>query len=102
MTNKHFTILAKYEKQLESAIVGNYCRLTSTEFNEVAGVYAEMYQRTVTQAERNCSSCKLRVVRTLAEAYFTDKGQREAVKDIATTVVEAPQNIKPAKVKKSK
>lgn len=97
MTNKHFTILAKYEKQLESAIVGNYCRLTSTEFNEVAGVYAEMYQRTVTQAERNCSSCKLRVVRTLAEAYFTDKGQRETVK-----IVEAPQNIKPAKVKKSK
>lgn len=74
MQQKHFEILKKYENQLNQASA-NFCRLTPAQFDEVAMVFREMYGVSVTQAERNCSTCKLRILKQLARALAQAKAE---------------------------
>lgn len=86
MKIEHFEILGKYEEELEKALHGNYCRFTVAQFDEVAGVYREMYGVAVTTAERNCNSCKMRILKQLARAYVEAKKEYTAAGNIAEEV----------------
>lgn len=86
MNKRHYDILNKYDEKLDKALHGNYCRFTPSEFDEVAIVFKEMYGVAVTQAERNCSTCKMRILKQLGRAYAEAKKQYAASKNIAPTV----------------
>lgn len=86
MKKEHYDILNKYDEKLDKALHGNYCRFTPSEFDEVAIVFKEMYGVAVTQAERNCSTCKMRILKQLGRAFVEAKKQYSAAKNIAPTV----------------
>lgn len=96
MIKEHYDILQKYDAKFEKALHGNYCRFTPSEFDEVAIVYKAMYGVNVTQADRNCSTCKLRILRKLGGALAEAKKQYGAMK-IAQPLNKATEAIESAR-----
>lgn len=76
MIQRHFDTLAHYEEQLSKAGSGNFYRFAPDEFEELAVVYREMYGVAVTRADRNCATCRMKIVKQLARAFDEAKAQR--------------------------
>lgn len=57
--------LEKYKDTLEQVSKGGYYRLSMVEFNEIV----EMANYPIRKAEVNCSTCRSRIIRTIAKGY---------------------------------
>lgn len=70
MTREQYIRLAKYDKQIKSGYYSNYTRFSKVEFDDFLEVYKELYNKTLTPAERGCSTCKLKAVKKVAADYY--------------------------------
>lgn len=97
MTEEQYQILVKYEQQLTAAAKNNFLRLSSAEFNELAGVYDGLF-RPLRQSQRNCNTCRLNALKSLYNAYVGEKAQREvkAQKEVDNKPQEEDGLLKPA------
>ena len=72
MDTKIFKTLAKYESQLKTAKYCDYARgLTSTNLNELAGVFETLFQRD-SKLGKGCGKCQLKDLKQLADEYFNE------------------------------
>ena len=72
MTKEQRERLSKYESALRNAVKNDFVHLKSNEFNEIAEVYAEMFQP-LRKGQMGCNSCRLSALKKLGEEYFKDE-----------------------------
>lgn len=73
MNRKQFDTLSKYDTALYTSRRSNFARMTLREFEEVCVVFTEIFKRDVTNQEKSCGHCKLKIMKQLAEEYFKYK-----------------------------
>ena len=62
--------LLPLERQLQSARLSNYARLSAVEFDDFCEVYKDIYGVELTRMERNCNNCRLKALKKVANDYF--------------------------------
>ena len=70
MTKEQYTKLQKWAQQLRWAAKSNFIHLSAAEFNEIAGVYAEVYGEGLTQSQKSCNTCRLKALKRLYNSVF--------------------------------
>ena len=86
-TQEDYEYMGKFEYHLNTAINNNYCRIDS---KVTLKAFADIYKRTLNKDSKlvtGCSHCVLKDIKTLANLYFSDKAEYEAIE----TPVEASQ-----------
>lgn len=73
MTLEQYKAVEKFEKQFTTAKYSNFARMTTVEFSELGEVYEKMFGTKITRNESTCPTCKLRIVKRVAEEYFKFK-----------------------------
>ena len=77
MTEEQYKVLEKYDSVLNAAVKSNFLRLPSSEFNEIAAVYDQLFTP-LRQSQRNCNTCRLNALKTIGRVYFDEKEKRAA------------------------
>lgn len=80
MTKEQYTKLNKFETQLNQSL-RNFVRMTMGEFEAVSHIYEDMYHKAVTNQEKSCNSCRLRILKQLAVEYNKYKEKIEENKN---------------------
>lgn len=73
MTQEIYNKLKCYESVLKNANDNKYFKLSSDEFNEIAGIYTEIFNKKITKAQLNCNSCRVKIVKEIAKAFLNFK-----------------------------
>lgn len=70
MKNEQYLKLLPIERQLKSAQVSNYARLSAPEFDSFCATYKELYGVELTNNEKNCNICRLKALKKVSADYF--------------------------------
>ena len=70
MTQEIFERLNKFEKVLSNAVRCDFVRVSSLDFCEIAGIYAQLFGVELTQRQKNCNTCRLNALKKVGEEYF--------------------------------
>lgn len=70
MKNEIYLKLQPIERQLKSAQVSNYARLSASEFAQFCDTYKEHFGVELTRNEKNCNTCRLKAIKKIAADYF--------------------------------
>ena len=70
MKNEIYLKLNPIERQLKSALLSNYARLSAREFQEFCSIYEQQYGVALTRNEQNCNTCRLKALKKIANEYF--------------------------------
>ena len=65
MTREQYDKLNVYEQQLRWGVKSNFVHMSSVEFEKVAALYEELYGQALTQAQKNCNTCRLNAIRKM-------------------------------------
>lgn len=74
MKNEQYLDLLPIERQLKSAQISNYARLSATEFEKFCSIYDALYRVALTRNEKNCNVCRLKALKKVAKDYFDYQG----------------------------
>ena len=101
-TKEQMKVLSKYEKNLESAYYGNWCRnMTSKAISEVHDVILES-QGVSVGGRSNCGACILELMQYAGRLYFEQlKIEKEESEEKAKAVPKPAPKRKPAPKKKT-
>ena len=72
MTKEQREKLSKYESALRNAVKNDFIHVKAGEFNEIAEIYAEIFQP-LRNGQKNCNSCRLSALKKLGEEYFAEE-----------------------------
>lgn len=75
MNKEQFDKITKYDSVFACACKSDYARITRSEFDEIAEVYSQIFNKVVTPQEKNCMFCKLRIIKELGFLYFKFKNK---------------------------
>lgn len=78
LTKEQYEKLAPYKDALRSAYKSSFVRISPTEFNTVAEIYAEVFQP-LRKGQMGCNTCRLNALRKLGELYYTYVPEEEKV-----------------------
>lgn len=83
MTKEQYEKLQPYEKNIKNAVKNSFVHMTSSEFEKVAVIYAEIFNQQLTRSQRNCNTCRLNALKKLGEAYnaYTEEVQEKETAD---------------------
>lgn len=70
MKNEIYLKLNPIEKQLKSALLSNYARLSAKEFETFCETYHQHYGTALSRNEKNCNTCRLKAIKKIANDYF--------------------------------
>lgn len=73
MTQEIYNKLKCYESTLSNANDNKYFKLNSDEFNDIADIYTEVFNKKITKAQLNCNSCRVKIVKEIAKAFLNFK-----------------------------
>lgn len=88
-TQEDYEYMGKFEYHLNTAVNNNYCRIDS---KVTLKAFADIYKRTLNKDSKlvtGCSHCVLKDIKTLANLYFSDKAEYEAIEK-AQNAIETP------------
>lgn len=69
----------EWETVFNNAIKINFLRISMDEWNKIALVYEEYFNKKIKPNERGCNNCRLRIVKELGKAYFEEKKIQEEI-----------------------
>lgn len=68
----------EWEKVFYNAIKINFLRISMDEWNKIALLYEQHFNKKIRPNERGCNNCRMRIVKEMGTAYFNEKTAREA------------------------
>ena len=77
MNEEIYTQCTEWEKVFHNALKINFLRLTMDEWNKIALLYEQHFDKKIRPNERGCNNCRLRIVKEMGRAYFNEKETRE-------------------------
>lgn len=77
MNEEIYTQCTEWEKVFHNALKINFLRLTMDEWNKIALLYEQHFDKKIRPNERGCNNCRLRIVKEMGKAYFNEKETRE-------------------------
>lgn len=77
MNEEIYTQCIQWEKVFHNAVKINFLRISMDEWNKIAALYEIHFNRKIRPNERGCNNCRLRIVKEMGTAYFTEKTARE-------------------------
>lgn len=91
MTREQYDKLNVYEQQLRWAVRSNFVHMSALEFAKVAALYEELYGQALTQAQKNCNTCRLNALKKMGADYFAF--QQELAQDDKDTRMEDKKKV---------
>ena len=93
MNEEIFKQCEEWEKVFHNALKINFLRITMDEWNKIALLYEQHFNKKIRPNERGCNNCRLRIVKEMGRAYLSEKEVREekAKKEKETAEQEKPQ-----------
>ena len=70
LTKEQYEKLTPYKDALKSAYKSSFIRITTTEFQKVADIYAEVYGTPLRKGQMGCNTCRLNTMKKLGELYY--------------------------------
>lgn len=101
MNEEIYKQCTEWEKVFHNALKINFLRLTMDEWNKIALLYEQHFDKKIRPNERGCNNCRLRIVKEMGKAYFNEKETREikAEKEKEKETTEKPKKIgRPRKI----
>lgn len=101
MNEEIYEQCTEWEKVFHNALKINFLRLTMDEWNKIALLYEQHFNKKIRPNERGCNNCRLRIVKEMGKAYFDEKETREikAEKEKEKETTEKPKKIgRPRKI----
>lgn len=101
MNEEIYKQCTEWEKVFHNALKINFLRLTMDEWNKIALLYEQHFNKKIRPNERGCNNCRLRIVKEMGKAYFDEKETREikAEKEKEKETTEKPKKIgRPRKI----
>lgn len=101
MNEEIYKQCTEWEKVFYNALKINFLRLTMDEWNKIALLYEQHFNKKIRPNERGCNNCRLRIVKEMGKAYFDEKETREikAEKEKEKETTEKPKKIgRPRKI----
>lgn len=77
MNEEIYKQCTEWEKVFHNALKINFLRLTMDEWNKIALLYEQHFDKKIRPNERGCNNCRLRIVKEMGKAYFNEKETRE-------------------------
>lgn len=77
MNEEIYTQCIQWEKVFYNALKINFLRISMDEWNKIAALYEIHFNRKIRPNERGCNNCRMRIVKEMGTAYFTEKTARE-------------------------
>lgn len=81
MTQEIYNKLKSYESVLKNANDNKYFKLSSDEFNDIADIYTQIFNKKITKAQLNCNSCRVKIVKEIAKAFLNFKPLKKRKKE---------------------
>ena len=78
MNEEIYTQCIEWEKVFHNAIKINFLRISMDEWNKIALLYEQHFNKKIRPNERGCNNCRMRIVKEMGTAYFNEKTAREA------------------------
>lgn len=103
MKKENIEKLQPFEQKLRYAVKQNFMSMASGEFSQLMDIYEDEYGTSLTQAQRNCSTCRLNALKRLGNDYFNtiaEQQKEERMKE-EEQVEEKPKSKRgrPSKIK---
>lgn len=99
MNEEIYKQCTEWEKVFHNALKINFLRLTMDEWNKIALLYEEYFNKKIRPNERGCNNCRLRIVKEMGRAYFDEKETREIKAEKEKETTEKPKKIgRPRKI----
>lgn len=76
LTKEQYEKLVPFEKNLVAAYKNNFVHMSGSDFEEVAKVYAEIFQP-LTKSQMGCNTCRLNALRKLGELFVKFGGEEK-------------------------
>lgn len=82
LTKEQYERLTPYKQQLRSAYKNSFLHMSGTDFNKVAEIYNEVYDKPLTRSQMNCNTCRLNSLKKLGQLYeeYTEQTETEKKK----------------------
>lgn len=79
LTKEQYDALTPFKDQLRSAYKSSFVRITSSEFNQVAEIYHEVFGIQLRKSQMTCGTCRLNTMRKLGELYakYTEEQEKK-------------------------
>lgn len=77
MTQEQFEKLIEFEAPITNAYKNSFLHLPASEFNKIAAIYDEIYEKPLTKSQRNCNTCRLNALKRLGMDYWNYKNKIE-------------------------
>lgn len=77
MNEEIYTQCIQWEKVFHNAIKINFLRISMDEWNKIAALYEQHFNKKIRPNERGCNNCRMRIVKEMGTAYFNEKTARE-------------------------
>ena len=77
MNEEIYTQCTQWEKVFHNAIKINFLRMSMDEWNKIAALYEAHFNKKIRPNERGCNNCRMRIVKEMGTAYFSEKTARE-------------------------
>ena len=102
MNEEIYTQCIEWEKVFYNALKINFLRISMDEWNKIALLYEQHFNRKIRPNERGCNNCRMRIVKEMGKAYFDEKTAREirAAKEKKKESIENTENETTEKPKK--
>ena len=71
LTKEQYEKLTPFRDQLKTAYKSSFIRITTTEFQKVADIYAEVFGTPLRKGQMGCNTCRLNTMRKLGELYYS-------------------------------
>ena len=101
MNEEIYTQCIEWEKVFHNAIKINFLRISMDEWNKIAALYEQHFNKKIRPNERGCNNCRMRIVKEMGKAYFDEKTAREE-KAKESTDTENDATEKPKKIGRPK
>lgn len=79
MNEEIYKECTKWEKVFHNALKINFLRLSMDEWNKIALLYEQHFNKKIRPNERGCNNCRLRIVKEIGKAYFEEKKMQEEI-----------------------
>lgn len=70
LTKEQYELLQPYEKNIKNAYRNSFVHMTSSDFEKVAVIYAEVFGTPLRKGQMGCNTCRLNALKKLGELYM--------------------------------
>lgn len=97
LTKEQYERLTPYKDALRSAYKSSFVRISPTDFNTVAEIYAEVFQP-LRKGQMGCNTCRLNALRKLGELYYAYVPEEEKTEQEDTEEKKTNKKGRPKKL----